>query len=312
MDITLHVLIASLFFAPCWAFFDKVVLGVATRFVDAGADGGEAPKKMASAATTASSHLVQFLMWWAVVFSAGLTPWVFDTSGWTESMLPRPQDVAERDMLAPFYVICLGFTWHSLVKDIRRSWGNLKSLDQISFLLPHVAAVLLVAGAFKVGCWRAGVLTRLIHDPADIFLYGSKFYQGYCDQPGRGNRGFLAFLYLLTCVVWALTRVILYGYFVLCINGVLLCVWDGNYGAFTTCTCVAFWLGSCIMWLLQITWPGAILAATRKFLRSKGQDTVDHLDHGQPEEKTAPLLAKDTLETGLLPDAKAAPQPAQK
>lgn len=284
MDATIKVLLASILIAPIWTLFESLVLGVAERCI--GQDSGEAAKKMASAVTTACSHSLQLVMWWYVVLNGELTGWVFDYSGWAAIMLPRPQDIAERDMLTPYYMIYFGFAWHSLVKDLRRSWGNLKSPEQFSFLLHHILAVVLVAGAFKVGCWRAGVLTRLIHDPADIFLYGSKCYQSFVDQ-GRGRRIVLVFLYILNNIVWSGTRVFLYGYFMLCLNDLLELVWaDASIGTFTRIVCSALWLGSAIMWLLQVIWFGALVAATRKFIYKGEIERKDIIDVGQSEEKT--------------------------
>lgn len=280
---TITVLLASLVIAPFWTFFEFIVRSTFASCTRRN-DGGEVNPKIASAGTTASSHLIQLVMWWVMVVVGGFSPWVFDISGWSVAMVPRPQDLVEQGMLMPVYAVYFGFAWHSLVKDLRRSWGNLKSPDQLSFLLHHVIAVGLVSGAFHVGGWRAGVLTRLIHDPADIFLYASKFYQGLCDE-GRGRFSVLAFLYILNCVVWFSTRVLGYGYFTsISLFGTLsLTLNEPSMDRLTIYIIVALYAGSWIMLLLQVLWLGALLTATRKFFRTKGKDLKDHLDKGQPE-----------------------------
>lgn len=291
MDETLLVLLLSLVVAPLWTGFEYLVKTAVEKC------DPQAPPKMGMALTTASSHTVQLVMWWALVVISPMTSWVFDMAGWSETMLPRAWDTAERATLAPCYVIYFGFSWHSLVKDLRRSWGNLKSPDQLSFLLHHIITVLLVAGAFQVGVWRAGVLTRLIHDPADVFLYGSKFYQNLYDQ-GKGSRGVLSFLYILNNFVWFGTRVLLYGILVIYMIGTAkLALGSSGVDLYTKVVLISLLVGSVVMWLLQVIWMGALVAATRKFLRSKGKDTYDHLDVGQPDEdtekakKTKPLLS---------------------
>jgi len=281
MDTTVTVLLVALVLAPCWTLFEHLVQVGSQQSL-----GADAPPKMASCVSSASSHFVQLVMWWAVVLSAGLSSWVFDVGEWPQDMVARPDDTAERDLLAPFYAIYFGYTMHSLAKDVRRSWGNLTSPDQLSFLLHHVLAVGLVAGAFKEGFWRAGVLTRLIHDPADIFLYGSKFYQGLCDQ-GKGNHVILTFLYILNCVVWTATRVLIYGLFMVQLTRTLgLMHEDSAFQGAVMNVGLTLWAGSVLMWLLQVIWMGAMFRATHKYLLSDGQDTTDTLDNGQPENTT--------------------------
>lgn len=281
MDATLTTLSVAVVLAPCWTLFEHLVQGGAQQSL-----GADAPPKMSSCVSSAVSHFAQLVMWWAVVLSAGLSSWVFNVSEWPQIMVARPDDTAERNLLAPFYAIYFGYTMHSLVKDVRRSWGNLTSLDQLSFLLHHVLAVGLVAGAFKEGLWRAGVLTRLIHDPADIFLYGSKFYQGLCDQ-GQGNRGVLTFLYILNCVVWTATRVLLYGVFLVQLTRTVgLMHDDSSFEGVPINISITLWAGSSLMWILQVIWMGAMFRATQKYLQSEGRETSDTLDVGQPENAT--------------------------
>lgn len=290
MDITITVLLASLVLAPLWSLFESCVRSGIQRCTQS-ENAVQENLKIVSAGTTACSHFLQLAMWWGIVFIAGFSPWVFDIQEWPATMMPRPFDTAECEKLAPIYAVYWGFAWHSLVKDLRRSWGNLKSPDQLSFLLHHIVTVGLTAGAFQVGCWRAGVLTRLIHDPADIFLYGSKLYQGRVGQ-GQGSKSVLAFLYILNCVVWFSTRVLLYGFFTaVSLTGTLrLALADTSLDSVTLYVMEALYAGSWIMLLLQVIWLGALAVATRKFFRSKGKDLKDHLDVGQPDELKKKLL----------------------
>jgi len=171
-----------------------------------------------------------------------------------------------------------------------------KNKDQVSFLLHHLLTIGLVAGAFKYGLWRGAVLTRVIHDPADIFLYGSKFYQGLYDQ-GRGTWTILSVLYILNNVVWGSTRVLLYGWFMICITGTLQLAWNHIHGI----VFVAFmglYVGSALMWLLQLIWFVALVFATIKFFRSGKIDKKDILDVGQPEQQkngSVPLLQNQVV-----------------
>jgi len=278
MDATLKALLLSLLVAPFWMLFEYLILTGVGKCIH-GKEGSEAPKKMASAMTTACSHFVQLVMWWVVVLKGGLTRWAFDIGNWAPIMLPRPWDITEREILVPFFTIYFGFAWHSLIKDLRRNWPP-KSPDQFSFLLHHLLTIGLVAGCFKVGAWRA-----------DIFLYSSKFYQGLYDQ-GRGRLSIITFLYILNNVVWGGTRVLLYGFFS-CFVLTKLCIMivNAEYDLVTTIVCVALYVASLLMWLLQVIWLWHLIKATRKFLRSKGKDTHDHLDVGQLDaDKGKPLV----------------------
>lgn len=296
METTYIVLLASLLTFPLWLLLETLVQGTVHRCMSQ--DGAEVPIKMSHAVTTSVSHSIQLVMWWVLVLSCGYSTWVFDVKGWAEIMLPRPWDTHELDEMAPYWAVYFGFAWHSLVKDLRRSWGNLNSPDQLSFLLHHILTVGLVAGAIKVGCWRCGVLTRLIHDPADIFLYGSKFYQGLCDQ-GRGSWNVLTVLYLLNNVVWSVTRVFVYGYLVYTLRDVLILIFaDDKYDTVTRGVASTLAGASLMMWVLQVIWFIALVAATKKFLATKADGKLeqyirehkDLMDVGQPDKKGVPLL----------------------
>lgn len=282
-DTTIRVILMSFLFAPLWKVLDVFVVRFLTLYIQ-GWNGEEAvKKKMGSAASTTMAHSVQMLTWWPLVFTYGYEAWVFGVASWPTSTVPRPLDSVERAQVSLPFAIYFGFAWHSLVKDWQRSAGTKRDLAQVSFLLHHVLTVVLVAGAVAVGGWRAGVLTRLIHDPADVVLYAGKLYQGAYGQ-GRGSLSTMRFAYVLSLVTWFLTRVVLYGYF----NVAITIMWWHNISVWrgvTLCVMTVLLLGSILMLVLQILWFGALSSATANFFKTQGNkgSLRDHLDEGQPE-----------------------------
>jgi hypothetical protein len=282
-ETTIRVILLSFLFAPLWKVLDVFVVRLLTSFIQ-GWNGEETVKnKMGSAASTTMAHCVQMFVWWPLVFAYGYEAWVFGVGSWPTSTVPRPLDSVERAQVSLPFAIYFGFAWHSLVKDWQRSAGQKRDLAQMSFLLHHVLTVGLVAGAVAVGGWRAGILTRLIHDPADVVLYLSKLYQGAYGQ-GHGSLSTMRLAYVLSLVTWFLTRVVLYGYF----NVAITIMWWDNisvWGGVTLCVMTLLLLGSILMQSLQILWFVALSTATVKFFKTQGnkESLRDHLDEGQPE-----------------------------
>merc|ERR1712187_659367 len=123
----------------------------------------------------------------------------------------------------------------------------------------------LTFGSVPAFAWRCGVLTRLMFDPVDIFLYGSKFYQGFYDQ-GRGHFSVVAFLYVSNNVIWGGLRVVLYGWFCVSITMMVLQHYQ-TFNGFVSAMLCALLLGSWVMWALQVLWMFALAAATKNCLK---------------------------------------------
>eukprot|EP00927_Polykrikos_kofoidii_P019547 TRINITY_DN1914_c0_g1_i1.p1 TRINITY_DN1914_c0_g1~~TRINITY_DN1914_c0_g1_i1.p1 ORF type:complete len:307 (-),score=31.63 TRINITY_DN1914_c0_g1_i1:197-1117(-) len=283
METALRVILTSFLFAPLWKVLDVLAVRIVRLWIKDW-NGEEAVKnKMGSAASTMLAHTVQLLVWWPLVIHYGYGAWVFDVASWSSSTVPRPLDSVERGQTSLSFAFYFGFAWHSLVKDWQRSAGQKRDIAQMSFLLHHVLTVGLLAGAVAVGGWRAGILTRLIHDPADIVLYFGKLYQGVYGQ-GHGSLLPMKVAYVSSVVTFFLTRVVIYGYF----NVAITIMWWQNisvWGGGTVCVMTLLLLGSVLMLILQLLWFAALSEATVKFFKTQGnkESLRDHLDEGQPE-----------------------------
>jgi len=233
-------------------------------------------KKLVAWTGNVSSHGLQCLFWWVYALSG--ETWIFDIFGWVVELEPTEARLIDRPRVLPVYIMYLGYAWHSLQKDVRRSWGNFHQPMQAMFLFHHLLTIFLVALSIEHNCWRAGVLTRLAHDPADIMIYTSKIYIAAYEK-GKGSYLRVCFIYVITVIVWVSTRVVLYGWVNYCLHVMYLAKVD-SWEPTHQIVCVSLLIGSWVMWILQVIWSYALGASMYQFVTT-GHQPTDSIDKGQ-------------------------------
>merc|ERR1712032_1562281 len=163
-------------------------------------------------ASTFVAHSVMWGCWWKWAVQNNHMGWILDLPNWTSACMPKLEesDAAERRSVGPLYVMYFSYILHSCYKDMLKSSGRKGGSMQWVFDLHHLVAIVLVSTSIHWGCWRGGVLTRLIHDVADIVLYLSKLQQAMFES-GRSSSSNLRKWFILNLVTWLLTRIGLYG-----------------------------------------------------------------------------------------------------
>lgn len=232
------------------------------------------------------AHCVQWVLFLGWAHRSENSSWVLHWKTWAngEVLSPRIDDEIGRRTVGPMYIMYFAYVLHSCYKDMLKTAGRKGGALQILFYLHHVITVLLVASSINYGTWRAGVLTRIIHDPADIVVYWSKCYQAmYECRKGSFWGGFLAIL--ADVVVWFFTRIIAYSYLVYALYVTLLGLPQKQ---FSTGAMVSFWaqiVGCGLMLILQIVFWCGISGTLVKFWTQGG--VVDDPFHGKQRKKTS-------------------------
>lgn len=179
--------------------------------------------------------------------------WYTDFRNWADHCKPS-YDNAERKAIAPLYIMYFSYALCSCYKDLNKRGKSGKSNSSMAwmFSLHHILAVVLVSLSIHYGTWRAGFLTRITHDPADIVLYIGQCYRSRYEQ-GNGSKLKLGFFYVLNLVSWISTRVLAYGWVVLA----NVFMFMNNYEDWSQeliITCALMIFGCILMWLLQVVW----------------------------------------------------------
>lgn len=231
-------------------------------------------------ASSLVSHSAMWGMWWKFVVDNGAMSWVCDVRQWAMHNAPKLDLRDEQRAVGPYYALYFAYVWNSCYKDMLKSAGRKGGSQQMLFDLHHVITVGLVASSIRWGTWRAGVLTRLIHDVADIVLYGSKLRQALFETRG-GPASALNPWWAALLGTWFGTRILLYGYLCRAMNGVLANEKakkdDERLAPMPALRVQA--LGCWLMWILQIAFFKGISETAVNFRRTGG--IIDDPFHGK-------------------------------
>jgi len=200
------------------------------------------------------------LFFW-VNFALKWTGWE-DWTNWYSYCDFREMDENEKlekaDVLTPYVFYC-SYVIYTFFKDtIRRTDKDNWSPLQIMFDIHHILTIILIYGSISVNLWRAGFLTRLIHESTDLVLYGTKLYEGYFTI-GKGHKRYMLFLIAVNTFWWFFTRILWYGILVYQLH-----VFIFNYIPFDTYetkVALVLWIGSFLMWILQVIWIWGLILA---------------------------------------------------
>lgn len=232
------------------------------------------------------AHSVMWGMWskWAV--QGNHVGWLLDLPNWTSHCFPKIEAsaAAERRSVGPYYVMYFSYVLHSCYKDMIKSAGRKGGSMQVLFDLHHIVAVGLTALSINWGGWRAGVLTRLIHDIGDIVLYASKLQQAMYESGASSNANIRKW-FIVSLITWFVTRIGLYGWACIALSGVMKRVLQEFKDKLPAWP---YWLqiiGCWIMFALQVAFCYGMTDAARGFWKTGG--VVDPL-HGTTAHK-APL-----------------------
>lgn len=225
-------------------------------------------------------HSVEFVNW--LMFGLVVeNSWCWEWNKWDVHLRARvtEAELAERDSYSKLYVLYFSYCLFSWFKDMLKKGKSAKAkgknaIIEMMFTMHHWIAILLTASSIVYGCWRAGFLTRLIHCPADVFLYFGKCYQGRWSS-GNGSKLVLAVIFVVIFVSWVATRVVVYGYLIYAL-GVMWNRERQNWPMDLFICASLQWLGSFIMWVLQVVWSGGILQAMIPFLKSDSYEDPWH------------------------------------
>jgi hypothetical protein len=212
-------------------------------------------------------------MWLVYAFDG--EEWIWDLAGWVEHLTPTAAIDAKRPHAYPFYVLYLGYAFHSLVKDVRRCAGNFRSPMQAMFLFHHVLTLFLVALSVEWRCWRAGVLTRLCHGPADVGIYGGKVMIA-AHGLGHVKNWIMATTYIMVTLTWWVLRVYMYGTVIYTLH-LMYNLKSSEWETAQWWVCTSLLYGSWMMWILQVIWGFNLTGNTVRFLRynDRGYDSID-------------------------------------
>jgi hypothetical protein len=272
--------------SPLWYGLERFVQFLAEPITKQLSDGPANHVKLTGWCANVTCYVLQCLLW--LVYAFGGEDWVFDmgtlggNDGWVKHLEPVAALDATRQYVLPYYVVYLGYACHSLVKDVRRCWGNFSSPMQAMFLFHHVLTLFLVILSIENRCWRAGVLTRLAHGPADVGVYGGKLVIAAYDK-GMVSKRLMGTTYVTVTLLWFYLRCYLYGR----VNYALQVMYNAKsseWGTFQFAVCTALLVGSWVMWLLQVIWAVNLVLPTVRFLRD-GDRGYDSIDAGQNVDK---------------------------
>lgn len=213
---------------------------------------------------------IQTLMW--VYFAIRFPEWLEED--WATYCMPQ-DNKAEYSIATICYIYYLSYVWFSTSKDFMKKRDESFSFADVTFDLHHLIAIFLTIFSLQSGLWRAGFLTRLIHTPTDIVLYGNKTIKLMLDS--RKIQHYFIDVYLMgcTCVFWIITRVVLYGYLCWCLVQMVSSLLH-SYLAIALC------LASGAMWVLQVLWAfGAIEMLMKTITKGRFQGDVNHPNHDQ-------------------------------
>merc|ERR1711924_26193 len=159
------------------------------------------------------------------------------------------------------------YVLHSCYRDMLKS-GRKGGPSQALFDVHHLVTIGLVAMSFHFNGYRAGALTRLIHDVADIVLYSSKLRQAIYEtrggDPGRLNKWFYAII-----ASWGSTRIALYGYFCMRIH-VMVFRFLPRMQNIPQRPLQLMMIGSWIMLVLQVAFYKGIVGTAQDFWKTGG------------------------------------------
>jgi hypothetical protein len=277
--------------SPLWFYGEQWVAERYGRRLSEAVSCSEAEKeKIKSWTASVACYFVQASLW--VVYACG-EEWIFDAGNWAEHLRTSPE-VATPERVArvfPYYLVYLGYCWHSLAKDLRRVGASEeKTSMQIMFLFHHVLTIFLVSLSIQYCGFRAGVITRLLFGPVDLVLYSSKILAIFANDGQFPFEGMVA-LYIVNNVLWIALRVVGYGWMISSLWSMLRVVGTPNmYGVpWMYPVTWSLWIGCMVMWLLQLIWGIALFEATVKYITKKSSS--DALDRGQGDGQ-ARLVAK--------------------
>jgi hypothetical protein len=193
--------------------------------------------------------------------------WVLDFRNWGKHLAVN-EDEAERKSVGPFYVVYFSYVLHSCYKDMLKSAGRKGGPQQMIFDLHHLITVALVGSSINYGGWRAGAVTRLLHDFADIVLYASKLRQAIYETRGGHPSVMDPWFYSLISA-WFSSRIVAYGWF--CTT--IIEVWRDartrpNIGSMMPYSSMLG--GSWAMWVLQVVFFKGVVSAAKAFWKNGG------------------------------------------
>jgi hypothetical protein len=288
--------------SPVWFYGEKwVAERYGTRLSEAVSCNDAEREKIKTWTASVACYFVQASLW--ALYSRG-EDWIFDPANWVEhlSAIPAvstPEGVAR---VFPFYILYLGYCWHSLAKDLQRVRASEEATSmQAMFIFHHLLTIFLVSLSIQYNGYRCGVITRLLFGPVDLVLYSSKILQIFA-KDGKFPFTAMAALYVVNNVLWICLRIVGYGWMIYSAYGMLR-VACAPHEWMMTCkpmmhgvpwmhTVLTFLLIGCgLMWLLQFIWGIALFEATVKYITKRGKVSGDSLDRGQGDGQ-AKLVAK--------------------
>lgn len=156
-------------------------------------------------------HSVMAGLWVKYLKETNSVEWVFDYKNWDKALFFRLNDVEGRRAVGPYYLMYFSYLWNTCYKDMIKSASRKGGAQQAIFDLHHVLTIGLISSSIWSGTWRAGVLTRVIHDYGDIVLYSTMLRRSMYDTRG-GHPSVMYPWFVANNVVWPFTRIIMYGH----------------------------------------------------------------------------------------------------
>lgn len=156
-------------------------------------------------------HSVMAVAWWKYCKESNSMGWVLDYKNWDKALFFRLHDVEGRREVGPYYLMYFSYLWNTCYKDMIKSASRKGGPQQAIFDLHHALTIGLISSSISSGTWRAGVLTRVIHDIGDIVLYLTMLRRSMYDTRG-GHPSVMYPWFVTNNVVWPVTRIIIYGH----------------------------------------------------------------------------------------------------
>jgi hypothetical protein len=279
--------------SPLWFYTEKLVAERFGRRLAQTVNCSDAEKaKIEGWTASVTCYFVQASMW--IVYCRG-EDWVFDPWNWDQALETSPY-VATPEKVAkvfPYYLVYLGYCWHSLCKDVKRVGASDEATSmQMMFLFHHVLTIFLVALSIQYCSFRCGVITRLLFGPVDLVLYSSKILSTFAKE-GKFPFKAMAAIYIVNNILWISLRIIGYGWMIFQAYR----MWSAHAHAnmfgvpWMYPVATSLLVGCIVMWLLQLIWGIALFEATVKYIGNRGKSSGDAMDRGQGDGE-AQLVAK--------------------
>jgi len=110
-----------------------------------------------------------------------------------------PQEMGSAELT--YYKMAIGYHGHRAIFGL---FYEIKRKDFIAYTVHHFATVLLIIGSWSLGLAQHGVMVMCLHDSADVFLAGAKYFSY------EGSKVRVRICFSLFVLSWIVCRVILF------------------------------------------------------------------------------------------------------